>query len=78
MPLERVTSELVDAADARRAPRGGAVVADEDEDRAEGREGAVVLEISVRRGEGAGRREGEIDVDGELSVERARLLARVP
>lgn len=30
-----------------------------------------------RRGEGAGRREGEM-VDGEVSVERARLPMRVP
>jgi len=75
IPFERVTRELVEAADGRRRDTGtGAVV--EEEASVEGITGMVLLETSGRRGDGAGSREGEL-VDGEAKVERVRAPARV-
>jgi len=73
IPFERVTRELVEAADARRRDTGAVV---EEEARVEGITGTVLLETSGRRGDGAGSREGEL-VEGEARVERARAPARV-
>lgn len=73
IPLDRARIELVEAADAIRRDAGAGV----EEARAEGIAGVVLLGTSVRRGDGAGSREGEA-VDGEFRFERARLLVRIP
>lgn len=66
---------MEDAAEANRVPLGGPAAVKE----VDGNDGWVaLLGIRGRRGDGAGRRDGDMDVEGEASVERERLAARVP